>query len=80
VQLSQGLTEIKVCRTLEFSEPAYSHMQAQKLKELERDIIRLQKLVADFGLDNRESSAVKKQPGQAVSGCRGPIPVLDTSE
>ena len=62
VLLSQGKTIQEVCRSLEVSEPTYyrwrreyggmNTTQAKKLKELEKENLRLKKLVADVSLDN----------------------------
>lgn len=62
VLLSQGQTVKQICRVLEVSEQTYyrwrreygglNTIQAKKLKELEKENVRLKKLVADISLDN----------------------------
>ena len=62
VETSKGQTIGLVCRKLEISEQTYSKWcreyggmrtdQAKRLKELERENVRLKKLVADQALDN----------------------------
>jgi len=62
VLLSQGKSILESCRALEVSEQTYyrwrreygglNTTQAKKLKELEKENVRLKKLVADLSLDN----------------------------
>ena len=62
VYLSQGKTVGQACKSLEISEQTYYRWrreyggmdvtQARKLKEMEKENIRLKKLVADLSLDN----------------------------
>lgn len=62
VLIGQGKTVRELCRTLEVSEQTYSRWrneyggldatQARKLKELEKENVRLKHLVADLSLDN----------------------------
>jgi putative transposase len=61
VLLSQGKTTAEVCRALNVSEQTYYRWrkeyggmgteQARRLKELEKENVRLKKLVADLSLD-----------------------------
>ena len=62
ILLSQGQTIAQACKTLEVSEQTYYRWrreyggmdvpQAKQLKELEKENIRLKKLVTDLSLDN----------------------------
>jgi transposase-like protein len=62
VLIGQGKTVRELCRTLEVSEQTYYRWrneyggldatQARKLKELEKENVRLKHLVADLSLDN----------------------------
>lgn len=62
VELAKGLTVGQICRKLEISEHTYYRWrkeygglkvdQAKRLKDLERENVRLKKLVADQALDN----------------------------
>jgi putative transposase len=62
VLLAQGKTTIEVCRLLGVTDQTYyrwrkeyggiSTRQAQRLKELEKENLRLKQLVADLSLDN----------------------------
>ena len=62
VELSRGLTVGQVCKKLEVTEQTYYRWrkeygglrtdQAKRLKALERENVRLKKLVADLTLDN----------------------------
>jgi transposase-like protein len=62
IYLGQGKTVKEACKQLEISEQTYYRWrreyggmditQAKKLKEMEKENIRLKKLVADLSLDN----------------------------
>jgi putative transposase len=73
VLLSQGTTAVEVCRKLRITEQTYYRWrreyggmridQARRLKELEKENVRLKKLVADLSLDN----AILKEASQGNS-------------
>jgi len=76
VELARGMKVAEVCRKLGIAE--YTHYrwrkeygglrldQARRLKELERENVRLKKLVADLSLDN----AILREAAQGNSSAR----------
>ena len=72
VYLSQGKTIGQACKSLEISDQTYYRWRreyegmevtkARKLKEMEKENTRLEKLVADFPLNNAILKGNKKHP------------------
>jgi transposase-like protein len=76
VELGRGMKVPEVCKKLEIAEYTYYRWrkeygglrltQARRLKELERENVRLKKLVADLSLDN----AILREAAQGNSSAR----------
>jgi len=76
VELGRGMKVLEVCKKLGIAEYTYYRWrkeygglrlnQARRLKELERENVRLKKLVADLSLDN----AILREAAQGNSSAR----------